>query len=175
MKKTSIRTSVHILSGIFLGYLFLHPASYIIVNLTNRGSFDFIEILKISFAISHLTMAFYFMFLGGLIGLLYALYNNLEKKIYSDFTELNLQLDDRSKDIINKIDEESEDLTIFIKQIWPTLNKIQSGVNIILNDNEVMTKNHKKDILSVTKDNISSLFNLIDIMLAYGENSRNEK
>ena len=169
MNKAFFRTTLYILSGILIGYFFLHPASYIIIDLSNGEIFNFVAILKKSFALSHLTMALYFMLLGGLIGFLFVLYYNLENKFYSDFTEINIQLDDRSKELINKIDHESEDINIFIKQIWPTLNKIQTGVNLIVNDKDDMSIARKKDILSVTKENISSVFNLIDVMIVYGE------
>ncbi|QEN06783.1 hypothetical protein EXM22_01790 [Oceanispirochaeta crateris] len=174
MNKTFIRTCVYILSGIILGYFILHPVSYLIIDFSKGESFGFLEILKKSFAFTHLTMAFYFMLLGGIIGLLFVLYYNLENKVYTEFTDLNIQMDDRSKNILNIIDKDSENLTIFIKQIWPTLNSIHTGISLVISDNDEMTKTRKRDILSITKENISSVFNLIDIMTAYEDNERNK-
>jgi len=174
MRRKSLMFWFYILVGLLLGFIILHPVSYVIIGLFQEGRIGFLEIMRTSFALSHINMALYFTLLGGFIGLLYALYSNLEKNILSEFTDLNIQIEDRSRELLEQIDKESADVTIFIKQIWPTLNKIQTGVNLILDDKNELSRHRKKDILSVTKEHISSVFNLIEIMISHNKTTKTD-
>jgi len=145
---------------------------YLIIDISDIETVNILATIKKAFSFSHLTMALYFMVLGSIIGGLFHLYTKLSKKIFNDMDEINSIIGSETNHLIGMVNSESEELSLFIKQIWPTLNKIQSGVNLLSEDKSEMNKSYKNDIISITKDNISSVFSLVEIMLIQGKEKK---
>ncbi len=66
---------------------------------------------------------------------------------------------------MDKINLGSPDLRNFVKELWPTLNKIQKGIELMMNTDINPSDSQQTILLSITSENIGRIYDLIDFTL----------
>lgn len=156
---------IPIILGVLSGYMILHPLSVIIVNVFENIEFNIRHILIDSFLLVHLPMSVFFMILGAINGIIFSLYFKIENRFYSKLTDINLQLKANNEALLRSAELNTSDSRVFMRQLWPTLNKIKISMDMIENDKRYASFSDKKELFSLTNENINNLFELMNIMI----------
>jgi len=152
---------VPVFIGLFLGYLFLHPASVFIFYIFEQNAFDLIQIIQESFSIFHIAMGMYFSVIGAVLGSIVAVYLINMTNTNSKLFDINQQLNMQNRRLQQKVLNTKMNKKFILKKIRPALNKIENGVDIVTNESAGGLNMRQSALLSITKDNIEQLNEII--------------
>lgn len=161
LKNKTVRFLFTIIVGLLVGYVLLHPLSVFIVFLFERKIFDFLLILRESFSYIHLLMGVYFALIGGLIGVIFAVFHYRSVKTNTTIMEINYQLQDQNKQLLKKIKNKGNNSPV-LDDLWLTANKVHKGVDLIASGGMGDITHRQSALLEITKENIENLFTIID-------------
>ena len=165
MKKPLIMFLIPIIIGLFAGYLILHPASVLIFHVFEKKAYDLIQIVRESFSLEHFAMSTYFSIIGGVIGSIIAVYIvniiNTNVRLFDIVTRLKSQ----NRQLQNRISTTALNNKEIAKRIRPDLNKIENGVEMITNQSTGGLSMRQSALLSITKDNIDHLYEIIESLI----------
>jgi len=165
MKKSLIMFLISIIIGLFVGYLILHPASVLIFHIFEKKTFDLIQIIKESFSLEHFAMSTYFSIIGGVIGSIIAVYIVKIKNINLRLFDIVSRLKSQNQQLQHKISSTTLNNKEIAKKIWPDLNKIENGVEMITNQSTGGLSMRQSALLSIIKDNIEHLYEIIESLI----------
>jgi hypothetical protein len=164
-KERRIRFAIPIVIGFVAGFLVLHPASMVIVDLFEKAQFSIADLLARVQGGSFLPMGLYFSFLGCAIGLLFSINSNRLNRTNTELLAIINSIKERNAGIRERAELQKPRVASAVREMRPTLNKIQKLVDLITQGNAGSINMRQTTLLSITKGNIDNLFHVIDYLL----------
>jgi len=159
-----------IVIGLLTGYLFLHPASVFIFYLFEKNVFDPLEIIREAFSFVHFVMSLYFTSIGGILGGAVALYLVTLINANSWLFDINTGLMLRHNQFKEKVAAAEIDGKAVLQRIGPALSKIENSVEMVTNQSAGSLNMRQSVLLSITKQNIENLYEIIGSLVFKEEN-----
>jgi hypothetical protein len=166
MKTRMFQFTLPIAIGATGGFTLLHPISILMVDIFEQATISLPHIISGAFMGFHLAMAVFFSIIGAVIGLMFSLHSLRLRKINNELVLLLSDMRAKNASIWNRAEKNSPELSAIVKEMRPTLNKIQKLVEIITDGSAGDITARQSTLLSITKGNIDSLFYVIDYLLS---------
>jgi len=151
--------------GVLMGFLILHPLSRIITTIDSPEKISALLVILSSFNREHLIMGLYFSLIGGTIGILGGFLQQSMVRKYESSLELIKLLRMHNAELVSDVGNRQKQVHLFAQDIWPTLVKVQKGLDLISDIQPGSLSTRQTQIHEVTKENIENIFRLLDILI----------